>query len=295
MNEFYTANILRYVEAERLPLWVEYVARGTHIEWLFHDHEFSEIAIVLQGHARHMVNKTVVEIAAGDVLVIHPGLAHAYDKTGDLELVNIVYDCRQLSMPVLDGYSLPLFQRFWRSDAPSEESVVAAPVMNLSQDALAEIAPMVKRLENELTSYKPGNSIISLALFLEILVLLARHNAGNDREHRFRFLVGTAIEYMNRNLARKIDLDDLISVARMSRRDFFRKFRSATGCSPTEYLLQLRTSRAAALLQKTNLSLNEIAAQCGFYDSNYLCRVFRERMKTTPRRFRLGHSDSADL
>jgi transcriptional regulator GlxA family with amidase domain len=51
---------------------------------------------------------------------------------------------------------------------------------------------------------------------------------------------------------------------------------------------KVRLQRAAEMLVHSNLTVSEIAQECGFYDSNYLCRIFREDMKTSPRQFRLS-------
>jgi transcriptional regulator GlxA family with amidase domain len=43
---------------------------------------------------------------------------------------------------------------------------------------------------------------------------------------------------------------------------------------------------ASELLQHTELSMTEIASKCGFSDSNYFCRKFREMTGKSPRKFR---------
>jgi len=72
----------------------------------------------------------------------------------------------------------------------------------------------------------------------------------------------------------------------MSRSVFFASFQNATGCSPQEYLLNLRIHHAVELLQNSDQSISNIAFSCGFFDSNYFCRKFRQVMKVSPSRFR---------
>lgn len=287
MEHFYTADIPRYVESERLPLWVEYVPGGSHGACLFHNHEFSEIALVLDGSATHLMEGERAGIHPGDLLVIHPGVSHAYDDTDDLELINVVYDHRQLPLPVLDGYSLPLFNVFFPLEEARKEHSTVHPIMRLDGDDLTNISRLIRRLEDELKSLKPGNFYLSTALFMELIVLLARHDASVTPEHQFRFQIGEVIGFMNRNLKRSTGIDELIAVSSMSRRDFFRKFRRSTGGSPIRYLLLLRLQRAAQLLIQSNMTLGEIALECGFCDSNYLCRMFRRTYNVSPRQFRL--------
>jgi AraC-like DNA-binding protein len=290
VDNFYIADIFRYIKHEDLPLWVEYVERGGHIERLFHDHEFSEIAIVLHGSAIHLADERAEKISAGDVLLLHPGASHAYDKTGDMELINIVYDWKKLAIPFLDGYSLPMFYTFFPVAGKSAKWNYAAPVMTLSLDEMAEVLQMIKRLENELKNFKPGTFFLSLAMFMEIVVMLARHDAIKTSKHQFRFQIGETLEYINRNYRRNIEVNELVAVSKMSRRNLFRKFKESTGYTPIEYLLQIRLQRAMELLRSSSMNVNEIAEECGFCDSNYLCKLFRKHLNISPRMFRLSNS-----
>lgn len=286
MRNFYTADIFRYIKPGRLPLWVGYIEKGTHIERLFHNHEFSEIAIILQGSAIHIIGKESCKVSAGDILVLHPGVSHAYDQTGDMEMVNIVYDPLTLSLPVLDGYALPMFHKFFPIDGSAPLPSHCAPVMHLEEADVVKVNEIMKSLMDELTGLKPGNFFLSMALFMEIIVSLARHEAIMTPEHQYRFVIGDVIAFMNRNLKRNIGIPELVTASKMSKRNLFRKFKLATGNTPVEYLLQLRLKKAAEMLLATNLTLGEIAMECGFCDSNYLCRMFRKHMNTTPGKFR---------
>jgi len=287
MNSFYTADMFRYVEPERLPLWVEYVPYGHHDERLFHNHKFSEIALVLHGRAIHLTPNASSEINAGDVLVLHPGISHAYDNTGDMELINIVYDQKKLSLPILDGYSLPMFHYFFPVNKHPADHDPVKPVMTLNEQELKDVSAMIRHMESELKNFLPGNFFLSLALFMEIIVMLSRHNNNMTAEHRFRFQIGEVINYMNNHLKNSIEVDDIVVISRMSRRNLFRKFRQSTGYTPIEYLLRIRMQKAVELLLRSNLTINEIATECGFCDSNYLCRMFKQHFNTSPRRFRI--------
>jgi AraC-like DNA-binding protein len=71
-----------------------------------------------------------------------------------------------------------------------------------------------------------------------------------------------------------------------SREHLARLFQSATGVSPSDYLLQHRLRRVAQELRSGDQKLETIARRCGFSSANYLVRAFRQRVGTTPARFR---------
>lgn len=73
----------------------------------------------------------------------------------------------------------------------------------------------------------------------------------------------------------------------MSLGHFRRLFKSETGLSPLQYLLELRVQFAANLLiADNNLSISEIAEKSGFEDNFYFSRMFKKHKKFTPSNYR---------
>lgn len=283
----YHSTIRSYISEGKLPLWVVHREAGLHPARLFHDHEYSEIALIISGSARHILESENIPIEAGDLLVIHPGASHAYDHTENMEIINLVYDRTKISLPILDGYSMPLFRIFFPGHGKQQNS--AKPVAHLEGQNLQETVRMIRRLEDELKNCWPGNLFYSLALFMEILVRISRISGYKIPEQRVHFLIGDAVSYMNRSFADAVQVEELARIAHMSQRSFHRHFRETVGCSPVDYLMQIRLQHASDLLINSNSTISEIAARCGFYDSNYFCKKFRKAFATTPRTFRAEH------
>jgi AraC-like DNA-binding protein len=287
MNIDYHSSLIQFIAFDKLPLWVKRIGEGCHPEQKFHNHEYSEIVFILKGHATHLTEKASAPIKAGDVLVIHPGQVHAYNNTGNMELVNIIYDRRKLPLPLLDGYSLPLFKTFFPTEKKINELNTARPVMNLKAEDLSQAIVLIERLESELKNLKPGNFFCSLALFMEIIVLITRLSSDGLPEHHAHFLIGNAVSFMKKNFGKTISIEKLAYSAKMSERNFFRLFKNTIGCTPINYLLRIRLHHASEMLTSSDASISEIALSCGFYDSNYFCRKFKEVRNMTPRQFRL--------
>lgn len=60
-----------------------------------------------------------------------------------------------------------------------------------------------------------------------------------------------------------------------------------TGRTFTEHLLEARMSSASKLLEDNRLKIYEIAAECGYGDTKYFCRVFKKRFGLSPEQHRL--------
>ena len=111
---------------------------------VFHDHNYSEIAVIISVPARHVLDGENVPVAAGDVLIIHPGAVHAYDETAEMEIIHLIFDPSRLSLPQLYGYSLPLFGKIFPDGKNLYHS--ANPAARLVPDDLAETVRMIRKL-----------------------------------------------------------------------------------------------------------------------------------------------------
>ena len=67
---------------------------------------------------------------------------------------------------------------------------------------------------------------------------------------------------------------------------FIRSFKEIYGTTPNEYRQNYRISLAMNLIKTTNLSVQEVATQCGFSDPLYFSRVFKKRVGVSPLQYR---------
>ena len=80
------------------------------------------------------------------------------------------------------------------------------------------------------------------------------------------------------------------SVAHLSR-----VFKKETGKSVMEYLAELKTEKAKALLTENELSLTEIAARLGYEDYNYFTHAFKNRVGVSPLNYRKALNDGSEF
>jgi len=96
--------------------------------------------------------------------------------------------------------------------------------------------------------------------------------------------------WLDGHLAEECRNDRLAALAGISVDTLTRLFRTETGRSPQEYVRKMRTGRAAVLLRQTDLTIDEIAEQTGFYDRAHFHRLFRAASGETPAAFRKAFS-----
>lgn len=84
----------------------------------------------------------------------------------------------------------------------------------------------------------------------------------------------------------RILLSDVAAEIGLTPVQFTRKFREVYGQTPIEYVTFLRLERAKALLLETDLTVDQIAQQCGYDNGFYLSRVFTKRLSMNPSTYR---------
>ena len=89
-------------------------------------------------------------------------------------------------------------------------------------------------------------------------------------------------------------LDELALAASASRSHLAREFMRAFGVGAVGGLELVRLSRAATLLSRSNLTVTEVAAACGFRDPLHFSRRFRAIYGRSPRSYRGGGGEPVD-
>ena len=66
-----------------------------------HEHDFTELGIVISGRAMHLTAAGRDPIAPGDVLLVPWGASHGYADMEDFVLINLLFVQRRLPLPLL--------------------------------------------------------------------------------------------------------------------------------------------------------------------------------------------------
>lgn len=92
-----------------------------------------------------------------------------------------------------------------------------------------------------------------------------------------------AIRYVEENVSNpEFSVEDLSKLLAISRSNLYKKLLSLTGKSPLEFIRAIRLQHAAQLLEKSQLTVAEVAYQVGFNNPKYFTRYFKEMYHTLP-------------
>jgi len=108
---------------------------------------------------------------------------------------------------------------------------------------------------------------------------------STPRSHGDREIVKLQ-EWIEDHYKEQVSVDVLMNESMMSRRTLVRRFKSATGDTPLEYLQRVRVENAKRFLETTNRTFSEITWDVGYDDISSFQRLFKEHTRLTPREYR---------
>jgi transcriptional regulator GlxA family with amidase domain len=95
-----------------------------------------------------------------------------------------------------------------------------------------------------------------------------------------------AQQYIEKNYADKITVDDLANRSLLSRRNFERRFRKATQYSPAEYIQYLKIEAARRQLESSRYNISEVMHAVGYNDTKAFRSTFKKITGLSPLEYR---------
>jgi len=122
---------------------------------------------------------------------------------------------------------------------------------------------------------------------LKILrILRLTHLKPTGREINTNLQIEQAVYFLHENMHRPLNLSEIATHIRVSKTTLKRIFQKHFSNNPMEYLAELRMQRACKLLRNQNLSVSEVAHECGYNSLPYFSRHFKKRCGVAPSNFR---------
>ncbi len=142
----------------------------------------------------------------------------------------------------------------------------------------AEIDPLV--FDEFLHSIDSADSLETLARLVKNIVTVA------GRDTKQREFIRNALIYMNKNISKRIKLEDISATIDYSKFHFIRVFNNYIGLTPHQYICDRRLYLARELLNTTDMPIAEVAIQSGIHFTSNFYSHFKRKFKKTPKDFR---------
>ena len=126
-----------------------------------------------------------------------------------------------------------------------------------------------------------------LSDFYTILYELQSNTSEGVRNHVREERIRPSVAYLESHIdEKKLNLKQIAALSHVSETHFRTLFRECYGCTPLQYLIDLRVQKALRLLKETDLPLSEIERQCGFRDHAYFVKQFQKITESSPEDYR---------
>lgn len=153
---------------------------------------------------------------------------------------------------------------------------------------------LLNKMQNKINNEDEYSKYICKLTLIEILVTLNNLSEKNvhpllDNLTVYEDRIQEVCHYICNYYNEPITLEQMAKIAYMSPTYFSKKFKRVTGFGLKEYLNNIRIKMATNMLVETQYSITEIAAYCGYNDSNYFGDVFKKIVGVSPIKYRKEH------
>jgi AraC-like DNA-binding protein len=260
----------------------------SEFDFPLHCHEELELNFILNAKgAKRVVGDHIAEIDNAELVLVGSNLPHVWQthkcKSKEIREITIqfhkdLFDEKFLRRNQL-SFIRTMLERSGRGILFSKETIglITPRLIALNQkqgfDSVLELLSILHDL-----SVSRNMHTLSDATFNNV------EFSYNSRR------ISKAVDYMNQNFQKAITLTEVAKLANMTDVSFSRFFKTRTGITFMDSLLEMRLGHASRLLIDTTQSVSEVAYNCGFNNISNFNRLFKKKKGCTPKEFRENYS-----
>ncbi len=232
-----------------------------------HYHSLYEIYFLEEGNCTYIIDNKVYNVQSGDIVIIPDGIIH-HTKYDNIKHSRILINCTCEYVPVFVQSSISTGNYLYRNPFISDE-----------------IRNILGKIENEYNFKDILSDEIIACYTHSLFYLLIRNTESCIDIDDGNKIIEKAVAYIKENFASDITLSSLATMFSVSPEHFSRLFKKETGLGFSKYLNSLRLQHAEQLLRSPDgPNITGIAEICGFEDSNYFSKKFKEVYGTSPKK-----------
>jgi len=282
---------------KKYPVAYYYVDHGhPQYNMPFHWHTEWEMIRVKEGSLILHIDEEEIRAEEGDVLLLRDSMFHG-GAVSDGVYECLVFDFYGLfhEMEPIKEFIRPFYrmkllpQMHFRAEKEQGICQIAAAVMDFNYNYFEKKNNSANPEQDSQNGWKELATVSGLGQMFALILKdgLFKENKQESMRSSHRISrVKTVLEYIEKHYQSPITLAELAEVAGMNPQYFCRAFKEVTMQSPMDYVIYYRLEHAARLLSATDMSVMDVALECGFNDCSYFIRVFKKQKNVTPNQYR---------
>ena len=232
-----------------------------------HYHSLYEIYFLEEGNCTYVIDNKLYNVQSGDIIIIPDGIIH-HTKYDNIKHSRILINCAHEYIP------------------DSLQSIISSGNYFYRNPFIVdEIRKTLEKIENEYNLKDTfSDEIISCCTHSLFYLLLRNTESCVDIDDGNK-IIEQAVAYIRENFSSDISLSSIAKRFSVSPEHFSRLFKKETGLGFSKYLNSLRLRYAEQLLKSSEgQSITQVAGICGFEDSNYFSKKFKEAYGNSPKK-----------
>lgn len=263
---------------------VLYEAKNSKSMTQHHYHDAYEIFFPVAGKRYMAFNGVRQLLQRGTIFLAQPFVPHGSER----------HESGYYKRYILNFSRNDLRPFFSEEETDAVTSHLSTGVYHLTPeqtDKLETCLMQVTEYHNRYTDLGRKMTILQLFLTLDYLNSLigdrSQSSSGSSPEAiDMHPAVNASMEYVKEHYPENIDLDFMAEYVHLSKSQFCRVFRTATGASFMQFLNSYRLSKAHILISHTKKPLHAIAEETGFYSTEHMTRTFEKTYHMSPSKWR---------
>lgn len=261
---------------------------GSDAMFYLHWHSGTEIIMIHAGQGIIVINGREISVEHGQAVFVNGGELHSgfYQKSMPCQCSAMTFNPGMLHFNTNDicqqEYITPFLHGNYRIPTHIKGEI------EWEKRILTAIQDIILAYD----VHEKGYELKVKILLYEILLELIRQDQYypveeiNQYKQQATSRIKKIVSFIEDNCSSRIYIAELAELAGISKRGFFKFFKSMTGRTPIDYINSCKVNIAANLLNESDKSILDISIECGFESVGYFIKVFRKYKNCTPRTYR---------
>ena len=233
----------------------------------FRIQKFYTLHVILAGSGTVKLGEVSCPAKAGDLFFLPPELPIMYYPNRD--------DLWQYVWFELTGVHAGAYGRMMGFSADT-------PVIPGSGETVETVCRLMRKMDEKTAGYYDA-----LSAFYAVL---GQNSTGEETTPES--FSGTVISYLHRHYQNpRLCAEEICRAFRISHSYLCRLMKQETGKPMMQHLIKIRIAEACRMLEKTQMSVKEIAYSVGFRDELHFMKTFKRQIGISPREYRRGFED----
>jgi AraC-like DNA-binding protein len=261
----------------------------SNFDFPLHSHEELELNLILNAKgAKRVLGDHIAVIDDTELVLVGSNLPHVWQthkcKSKEIREVTIQFHKDLFDEKFLKRNQMSFIRKMLERSARG---------ISFSKQTIEQLAPRLLSLNQ-----KHGfDSVLELLSILhDLSVSRNMHTLSDATFNNAEFSynsrrIAMAVDYMSHNFQKPVTLTEAAKLVNMTDVSFSRFFKTRTGITFMNSLLEIRLGHVSRLLIDTTQSVSEVAYHCGFNNISNFNRIFKKKKGCTPKEFRESYSD----